>query len=151
LAGIRDLKIEEALDSEMLADAVQVVKDHVTILKALARPELICIVEKELMEREQPKGADDSGELVMGSQVIVSLDQPSDTTLHFADRVLRNLKAGIRYDYYLSADRNLKLVAQLVQSLAAAEGAGNGEDDQERRRKAMAEPANSSKVRRRRC
>jgi len=84
--------------------------------------------------------------LEAGSVVVVSLAQPSDTTSYFADRVLNNLKAGVEYIYYLAADKNLKVIAQLVQSLAAAGGAGDNEDDQERRRQAMIKGEHKSTV-----
>ena len=146
LAGIRHLEVDETPESSKLERAAQYVKQRIIDLKALARPELSCIVEKELMEREQPATTSDAGELEAGSVVVVSLAQPSDTTSYFADRVLNNLKAGVEYIYYLAADKNLKVIAQLVQSLAAAGGAGDNEDDQERRRQAMIKGEHKSTV-----
>jgi hypothetical protein len=125
-AGVQFLPFDEGkAPPKFNADLAKRVAQSIQKYGALVRPELPCLAEAEIMNRERLGTPE--GDLVAGSQVVISLTQPGEVNSSVAKRVLENFVAGIKYRYFLSVDEDLGLIAQLVQSLAAVD-AGEGDN-----------------------
>ncbi len=80
------------------------------------KPELECYNQRELLEIER---IEPRGHLVRGAHVLINLRQPLELKKSkYADRVVANLRANLRYRYLFSAEEeNARLIAELLHSL----------------------------------
>jgi hypothetical protein len=118
LDGVIFQHIDEGDHSESISLAASTIIDTIHELGLASKPELECYTEAQLMEWEQVGG---DGNLSPGSEVIINLTRPIEVGMpELARIVARNLQANVHYKYFFSAAENLRVVAQLLHSVATA-------------------------------
>ena len=61
------------------------------------------------------RNRNENGNLISGSSVVISARQPIELDPKFGERVLKNMEAGICYDYFFQVDHySVRMVAQLT-------------------------------------
>jgi hypothetical protein len=118
LHGLAVLRIIETEDHETIHSAAAAIEKAIKALGPVRKPELECYSEAEVLEREQVG----KGQLLEGSQVLINLKRPIEVDREFGDKIIQNLKENVHYRYFFSADEDLRLIAQVVRSVATAGG-----------------------------
>lgn len=119
LHGITFQEIEENKHSQTIHLAASKIRDAIRELGPVSKPEIECYSEEELLERER---VGDGGCLEWGSEVLINLTRPIEVANpKFAQRVFKNLQGNVHYKYFFSAAENLRLIAQLLHSIATAD------------------------------